>query len=392
MRHRKALFTLLFLLIVAVEVLGEQQDAARDLTGTTWQLVRFQGSDDTTLTPDDRSKYTIAFERDGSLSVRLDCNRGRGTWKSSGPNQLRFGPLALTRAHCPPGSLHDQIAKQWQYVRSYVLKDGHLFLSLMADGGIYEFEPVSAQARAEKAMKGTATYRERMALPPNAVFEATLEDVSKADAPAEVVTRLRIERPGQPPIQFAFTYDSSRIQPQHRYAVRGRILVGETLLFTTDQQYPVLTSGHGNQVALILRRVSAASAAGAPNAASGGSGGGSTSSLENTYWKLIQLGDAPVTVASKQNEPHLILNSESRRVAGSGGCNRLTGSYQLNGDRLTFSQMASTMMACLQGMEIERAFLAALTTVTIWKIAGESLELFDNSGKLIARFEAGQAK
>ena len=26
------------------------------------------------------------------------------------------------------------------YVRSYVLKDGDLFLSLMADGGIYEFE------------------------------------------------------------------------------------------------------------------------------------------------------------------------------------------------------------------------------------------------------------
>src|SRR4029434_1841710 len=36
-------------------------------------------------------------------------------------------------------------------------------------------------------VKGTATYRERMALPPNAIFEATLEDVSKADAPAEVI-------------------------------------------------------------------------------------------------------------------------------------------------------------------------------------------------------------
>jgi para-nitrobenzyl esterase len=32
--------------------------------------------------------------------------------------------------------------KQWGYIRSYVVKDGRLFLSLMADGGIYEFEPV----------------------------------------------------------------------------------------------------------------------------------------------------------------------------------------------------------------------------------------------------------
>jgi len=42
---------------------------------------------------------------------------------------------------CPPGSLHDRIVKHWPYIRSYVLKDGHLHLSLMADGGIYEFVP-----------------------------------------------------------------------------------------------------------------------------------------------------------------------------------------------------------------------------------------------------------
>jgi para-nitrobenzyl esterase len=67
-------------------------------------------------------------------------------WKSAGRNQLEFGPLALTRAMCPPGSLSDSIAKQWSYIRSYTLKDGHLFLSPMADGGIYEFEPQASAA------------------------------------------------------------------------------------------------------------------------------------------------------------------------------------------------------------------------------------------------------
>jgi para-nitrobenzyl esterase len=76
-------------------------------------------------------------------SPRIDCNRGRATWKSSGPNQLQFGTLALTRAKCAAGSLHDQIVKQWSYIRSFVTKDGHLFLALMADGGIYEFEPLT---------------------------------------------------------------------------------------------------------------------------------------------------------------------------------------------------------------------------------------------------------
>lgn len=104
--------------------------------------MKFQSSDDTTLTPDDKSKYTINFGTDGRISARIDCNRGRSTWKSSGPNQLEFGLMALTRAMCPPGSHHDRIAKDWSAVRSYVIKDDHLFLSLKADGGIYEYEPV----------------------------------------------------------------------------------------------------------------------------------------------------------------------------------------------------------------------------------------------------------
>ena len=118
------------------------QNAAAELGGTSWQLVKFQSSDDRILTPDDPAKYTISFGTDGSVSARIDCNRGRGLWKSSGPNQLQFGPLALTRAQCPPGSIHDRLVKDWQFVRTYTLKDRHLYLALMADGGIYEFSPI----------------------------------------------------------------------------------------------------------------------------------------------------------------------------------------------------------------------------------------------------------
>jgi para-nitrobenzyl esterase len=109
--------------------------------GTSWQLVKFQGGNGTVLTPDDKAKYTVAFAADGNVSVRFDCNRGRGTWILTGPDQLRFGPLALTRAMCPPGSLHDHLAKQWPFLGAYTLRGGHLFLSLMADGGTYELEP-----------------------------------------------------------------------------------------------------------------------------------------------------------------------------------------------------------------------------------------------------------
>ena len=117
--------------------------ATEVLQSTRWQLVRFEGGDGTVLTPDDRSKYTIDFESGGRLAVRVDCNRGAGTWTSDDPSQVRFGPIGLTRMMCPPGSLHDRVARDFEYVRTYVIENGHLFLSLMADAGIYEYEPAS---------------------------------------------------------------------------------------------------------------------------------------------------------------------------------------------------------------------------------------------------------
>jgi heat shock protein HslJ len=118
----------------------------------------------------------------------------------------------------------------------------------------------------------------------------------------------------------------------------------------------------------------------------------SAASLENSYWKLIGLGDVPVEAASQQQEPRFVLTSETHRVSGSGGCNRLTGSYTLHGDTLTFGQVAGTMMACLKGMETEDAFLQVFSQVNSWKIRRQRLELYDTGGKRVASFEARHMK
>lgn len=143
----------------SVRTAAPPQNGVPDLGGTSWQLIKFHSSDDKLLTPDDPAKYTIAFGADGNVGARIDCNRGRGSWKSSGRNQLQFGPLALTRAMCPPGSLHDRMVKDWEFVRSYTLKDGHLFLALMADGGIYEFAPIGGSLGGGGLLKLNATAR-----------------------------------------------------------------------------------------------------------------------------------------------------------------------------------------------------------------------------------------
>ena len=113
-----------------------------------------------------------------------------------------------------------------------------------------------------------------------------------------------------------------------------------------------------------------------------------TATLENTYWKLLSLRGQPVQLVQAQREPHFILQGPQKRVAGFSGCNRLLGSYTLDGASLSFGRMAGTMMACLQGAEQERAFLDALGAVAGWRISGERLDLLDAGGATLAQFES----
>ena len=116
---------------------------ASELADTSWRLVQIMSMDDSVDVPDEISKYTLELRAGGEASMRADCNRGIGSWTSESTGQLQFGPIAATRALCPPGSLSEKYLAQFEWVRSYVMKGGHLFLATMADGSIIEFEPVS---------------------------------------------------------------------------------------------------------------------------------------------------------------------------------------------------------------------------------------------------------
>jgi copper homeostasis protein (lipoprotein) len=112
--------------------------------------------------------------------------------------------------------------------------------------------------------------------------------------------------------------------------------------------------------------------------------------LVGTEWKLILLGDAPVAVADPSRRPSLTLN-EDGRVSGFDGCNRMAGRYEVEGRSIGFSQMASTKMACIDGMELELAFAGALDRARRFNVVGTHLDLFGADGELLARFEVGAA-
>jgi len=108
-------------------------------------------------------------------------------------------------------------------------------------------------------VSGTVTYRERMALPPDAVVKVAIEDVSLGDAPVRLIASTEIKTAGrQVPIGFAITLmDPGSIDPKHQYGLRVRIEDGAgALMFINDTRYSVITNGVLKQD-VVVKRVAA---------------------------------------------------------------------------------------------------------------------------------------
>jgi copper homeostasis protein (lipoprotein) len=116
----------------------------------------------------------------------------------------------------------------------------------------------TALAAGKEAVDGTASFAGAVEMPPGAVFEATLEDVSRMDAAADVIAATRVENAGSPPYHFRLEFDATRIIPSRRYVVRARVTLSGRLLFTSTEAYPVITNSSPTQVEIALRQVGGA--------------------------------------------------------------------------------------------------------------------------------------
>jgi uncharacterized lipoprotein YbaY/heat shock protein HslJ len=122
--------------------------------------------------------------------------------------------------------------------------------------------PGAAAAQASAKVTGEVLYRERIALPPSAIVNVQLEDVSLADAPSVVIAEQQIDPMGKgPPYAFELTYDPAKIDQRFSYAVRAEIKDGDKLLFTTTQRYAVITQGNlTSGIQIVVQSVGAAPA------------------------------------------------------------------------------------------------------------------------------------
>ena len=145
MTARRLLASLVVTLLAACATPPPSETGA-NLAGTTWSLVEFRSSDDAigVVRPTEGREYTMTFGIDGRVTMRLDCNRATGgftaTPGSGEGGSLAFSALAMTRAFCGEQSMDTRIARDAEFVRTYLLREGKLYIDLMADGGTYVWE------------------------------------------------------------------------------------------------------------------------------------------------------------------------------------------------------------------------------------------------------------
>jgi len=206
----------------------------------------WQGSwmgDGSQIVPDDPARYTVQFSRDGRVAVRADCNRGAGTYERRG-QALTVSVRAQTLAACRSGSLERRYLTQLNAVDRLSWPGDLLVLGLKDDSGAMRFSAVLAEAR----VSGVVTYRQRSALPTDAVVHVQLLDVSKADAPAVVVGQQTLAPKGrQAPFAFEIKYDPRPLSPTATLVLRATITVGDRLLFTTTTAQRVATAGYPSE-------------------------------------------------------------------------------------------------------------------------------------------------
>ena len=112
-----------------------------------------------------------------------------------------------------------------------------------------------------------------------------------------------------------------------------------------------------------------------------------SAALSNHRWVLTELDGQPIIDTVRRNAASLQFFEKEGRVAGSGGCNRITGGYERSGtDGLKFSRIVSTRMAC-PGPDLETPFLRALDRVDGFSIAQGVLTLRQGQA-VLARLQA----
>ena len=111
--------------------------------------------------------------------------------------------------------------------------------------------------------------------------------------------------------------------------------------------------------------------------------------LENTLWNLVSFGELGAEAALVQGSTITLLLAAGQ-AAGTGGCNGYGGTYQVDGNSISFGPITSTKMACAdaQATEQEGRYLQALESASEYAVEGDQLHVTYDDGNGVLIFES----
>jgi putative lipoprotein len=288
------------------------------------------------------------------------------------------GDISLT----PPPPVHRPFSAVFYHPLKFdqhqhgasIMNNRQPLLSRRSFAGLVALAPLFAAggaAAAPASLRGSVSYRERIALPPGVTVTVRLIDVSLADAPSQTIAETTIRPRGQVPVPFVLRYDDRDIRARRSYALSAEIRDRDRLLFTTTRRYSVLTGGR-DDTDLVLERVGAGPGRPEPEAGIDG------------RW-LVQ--DIRGERVRGRREATLEISREGR-VSGNAGCNGIGGEVKISRNRVNFGRMISTQMACAPDiMRQERQFIEALEGARSFRLEPRrgTLELVDGRGRAVMR-------
>jgi len=117
----------------------------RALVANTWYLASvIDANEEIRLRPQMSDRHSVTFQRDRSMTIQLDCNRGTANWNSTsrggGTGQLNIGRIASTRALCPTPSYGERMAAELPQAFGYELGVEGRTLVVRTENTILGFE------------------------------------------------------------------------------------------------------------------------------------------------------------------------------------------------------------------------------------------------------------
>lgn len=225
-------------------------------------------------------------------------------------------------------------------------------------------------------LPGEVTYREKLALPADAVLRIQLVDQSLPSAPP----RLDVQAPvgaGQVPLSFNLTFDNAIIIPDHNYALVATISSGGALMFRNFEPYLVSPLAPEVPVEIVTKLVTTPAAPAASSVEPPDAAPPTRPAILGTLWTATRVGDVTV---SPRHAPNMTILS-NLRAGGTGGCNSWFAVTAIANDAIQFGTVAATKKACGRDRDVaEQAYFAALASVASWKIEADTLTLYAADG------------